>query len=68
MELGEIVKLIEDVREDFQREEEQGLLQEDLKKAQHALAGKHACSRILRAVEARSGMRIVERVKSGRAR
>lgn len=68
MTTDDFVRLVKDVQEDFDREEEQGLLREDLKFAQHALAGKHACSRILRAIEAREGIRIVDPRRSGRAR
>lgn len=68
MELDQVVQVIESVQEDFQREEEQGLLQRDLHKAEMALAGKYACGRILRAIEAREGIRVVQPRKVGRAR
>jgi len=64
----QLITLIQDVQEDFEREEDQGLMQEDLGKARHALAGKHACARILRVIEAREGIRIVNPRHVGRAR
>ena len=68
MELREVVQLIQEVREDFEREKDQGLLQNDMAKAQHALAGEHACDRILRRIEAREGIRVLKPGKSSRAR
>lgn len=68
MTIQEVIQLVKDVQDDFQREEEQGLLQEDIKKAQHALAGKHACARILRSIETREGIRIIEPRRMSRAR
>jgi hypothetical protein len=47
---------VEDVREEFQREEDQGILQCRLDKAQAALSGKDACERLKRSLEARYGM------------
>jgi len=47
----QLVRLVQEVRDDFQREEDQGLLQRDLHKAEQALAGKYACERILRLME-----------------
>jgi hypothetical protein len=68
MTVDEVVSLVEEVREDFVREEDQGLLQEDLGKAKHAMAGKHACDRILRKIEARAGLNLVKPRMMGRAR
>jgi hypothetical protein len=64
----EVIELIRSVKEDFEREEDQGLLQRDLHKAEMALAGKYACERVLRAVEARSGIRLIGDRKMSRAR
>jgi hypothetical protein len=64
----EYIDLIQGVKDDFEREEDQGLLQRDLHKAEMALAGKYACERILRAVEAKEGIRLVRPVKKSRAR
>ena len=50
--------MVQDVRDECQREEDQGLLQHDLHKAEQALAGKYACERILRRIEARAGIRL----------
>lgn len=68
MTMEQVVRLIQDVQEDFEREEDQGLRQRDLHKAEMALAGKDACNRVLRAIEAREGIRIVEPRKISRAR
>lgn len=68
MTVEEIVEMIREVRSDFEREEDQGLLQHDLHKAEQALAGKYACDRILRAVEARAGIRLVRSSTTSRAR
>jgi hypothetical protein len=68
MTLQEVVLLIQEVRSDFAREKDQGLLQEDLGKAKHALAGEHACDRILRRIEAREGIKVVRSPNAGRAR
>lgn len=64
----EVAALIEEVRDDFVREEDQGLMQEDLKKAQHAMAGKHACDRILRKLQARERLTLVKPRMTSRAR
>lgn len=68
MTTDQVVRLIQDVQEDFEREQEQGLRQRDLHKAEMALAGKDACNRILRAIEGRERIRIVEPHKMSRAR
>jgi hypothetical protein len=68
MTLEEIVVLVQEVRSDFGREKDQGLNQENLSKAQQALAGEYACDRILRRIEARSGVHVVRSPNSGRAR
>ncbi len=47
---------INDLMEQYQREEDQGLLQGDLAKAQHALAGKHACVRLKNNIGMRADM------------
>lgn len=64
----DIVELIKEVKSDFEREEDQGLLQHDLHKAEQALAGKYACERILRALEARGEITLVGSRRVGRAR
>jgi hypothetical protein len=68
MTLDDMVLVVQSVKEDFEREEDQGLLQRDLHKAEMALAGKYACNRILRAIEAREGIRVVDPRKASRAR
>jgi hypothetical protein len=68
MQIDALVKVVQDVRLDFQREEDQALLQHDLHKAEMALAGKYACERILRAVEARLGLPLIEPRTASRAR
>ena len=39
-------KVLEEIRADYQREEDQAILQQNMYKAAHALAGKEACARI----------------------
>jgi hypothetical protein len=68
MTVQEFVDLVREVSSDFEREEDQGVLQEDMSKEQMALAGRHACDRILRAIEAREGIRVVNPRRMGRAR
>ena len=63
-----VLSIIADVREDFSREEDQGLLQHDLHKAEMALAGKYACDRIQRAISARTGDEMIPPKMAGRAR
>jgi hypothetical protein len=53
MDPADVLAVIQSVRDDFSREEDQGLLQDNLHKAQLALAGKWACDRIQRALELR---------------
>jgi hypothetical protein len=68
MTLQQVIDLVEGVKSDFEREEDQALLQHDLHKAEQALAGKYACERIVRAIEAREGIRFVRSRMSSRAR
>jgi hypothetical protein len=68
MTVQDVVDLIEEVKSNFEREEDQGLLQHDLHKAEQALAGKYACERIVRAIEAREGIRLVRSRMTSRAR
>ena len=68
MEIGELVELVQNVRLDFQREEDQALLQHDLHKAEMALAGKYACERILRSIGQREGLLLVEPRTMSRAK
>ena len=68
MTVEEVIAKIQEVKEDFEREEDQGLLQRDLHKAEMALAGKYACERILRAVAAKNGMGLVRPIMKSRAR
>jgi hypothetical protein len=68
MSVDEFVDIVIGVKSDFEREEDQGLLQHDLHKAEQALAGKYACDRVLRAIAARTGIRIVDPRRTGRAR
>lgn len=68
MTVQDFVDMVREVRSDFAREKDQGLLRDDMKQAQHALAGEHACDRILRKIEARSGVHVVPAPNRGRAR
>ncbi len=52
----ELLCVVQEVKDEFQREEDQGLMQHDLHKAEQALAGKYACERIARRIEARAGL------------
>jgi len=56
MDLDEVLGWIDDVLDQFQREEDQGILQGRLDKATAALAGKDACQRIRRDIQMRYGM------------
>ena len=68
MTVEELVLVVGEVKHDFEREEDQGLLQRDLHKAEQALAGKYACDRILRAIEARNHGLVIHARMSSRAR
>jgi hypothetical protein len=54
--LEHIVSWVNDVQEEFQREEDQGILQGNLNKATAALCGKDACERLKRSLALRFGM------------
>jgi len=56
MTIDDVLRWVADVNEEFQREEDQGVLQGRLDKAAHALAGKDACERLKRAMTMRYGM------------
>lgn len=64
--IEQVIEAISEVREEFQREEDQGLLQRDLHKAEQALAGKYACDRILRRIEPRVNRTLVNVSTMGR--
>lgn len=68
MDVNDLIQVIEDEREAFQREEDQGLMQHDLHKAEQALAGKYACERILRRIEPRVGRNLINVRTMSRAR
>jgi hypothetical protein len=68
MKLPDVIQLVQNVRLEFQREEDQGLLQHDLHKAEMALAGKYACERILRAIGQYEGLQLIEPRTMSRAR
>jgi hypothetical protein len=57
VDIDDILAWIDDVHEEFQREEDQGILQCRLDKASAALAGKDACERLRRQVKMRQGFR-----------
>ncbi len=54
IDLQVIFDMLKDVRERYQREEDQGLRQHDMEKARAALAGKDACDRIKTEIELRT--------------
>ena len=56
MDLDFIFQIIADVRERFQREEEQAILQRNMDKAIAALSGKDACTRIVNELMSRKAM------------
>lgn len=56
MDLDFIVQIIEDVKERYQREEEQAILQRNMDKAIAALAGKDACARLFQEIMSRKAM------------
>lgn len=68
MTVEEMIRIVQDERDAFQREEDQGLLQSDLHKAELALAGKYACERILRRLESRVGRSLLNVRTMSRAR
>jgi hypothetical protein len=68
MNVPDMLALIADVSEEFVREEDQGLLQRDLHKAEMALAGKYACDRLARRFEGRLGVSMIPPRSAGRAK
>lgn len=54
--LEHVYEILEEIREDFQRRMDQAILQQDLYKANYALAGKETCSEVRRRVEQRLAM------------
>lgn len=54
--LDELNEVIDEILEDFQRREDQAILQQDLYKANYALAGKETCKEVKRRVELRLQM------------
>ncbi len=55
-------QMIEETLADYQREEDQAILQQNMYKAAHALAGKDACRRI------QNRLRLVEEMSANAAR
>jgi hypothetical protein len=53
--LDDVMGWIEEIKEEYQREEDQGILQQRLDKASYALSGKEACERIKRGIRMRFG-------------
>ncbi len=66
MELDDVLKVVEDLREDYQREEDRALRNRNLEAAIHALAGKDACDRIRRTLEVRADWTRQIRAAGGR--
>ncbi len=56
MDLEFILEIIGDVKDRFQREEDQAILQRAMDKATMALAGKDACTRIVNELMSRKAM------------
>jgi hypothetical protein len=55
--LSDVLRFIDDVHEQYQREEDQGILQERMDKARDGLVGRQACLRLKREMVARYGVR-----------
>jgi hypothetical protein len=66
--IEDAIAVVQEVKSDFERDQDQGLMQHDLHKAEQALAGKYACDRVLRAIEARGGIVAFRTARVGRAR
>jgi hypothetical protein len=49
----ELSELLDELHEDFQRRQDQAILQQDLYKANYALAGKETCGEVRRRLERR---------------
>jgi hypothetical protein len=56
MDTNEVFKIIEEVREQMQRDMDQSVLQRNRWEAFGALCGRDACDRITRALSARAGI------------
>ena len=54
--LEHVYEILEEIREDYQRKMDQAILQQDLYKANYALAGKETCTEVKRRVEMRLQM------------
>jgi len=54
--LQEVQDILDELLEDYQRREDQGILQQDLYKANYALAGKETCKEVKRRIEMRLKM------------
>ncbi len=54
--LKEVYSILEETSEDFQRRQDQAILQQDLYKANYALAGKETCRELKRRLESRLQM------------
>jgi hypothetical protein len=56
MDVNEVLLIVGSVREQFEREKDQALLQNDWNGAKERLAGQWACERVERAISARAGL------------
>lgn len=54
--LDDLNEVIDEILEDFQRRQDQAILQQDLYKANYALAGKETCKEVKRRIELRLQM------------
>ncbi len=61
-----MLKVVEDLREDYQRELDRSLRNRNMDAAIHALAGKDACDRIRRVLEVRADWTKQIRAAGGR--
>lgn len=53
--LEDVLRWIDDIKEQYQRDEDQGILQGRLDKAKDGLSGKEACERLKRGIKTRFG-------------
>lgn len=69
MELDEVLGWVEDVREQYEREQKQAILQRNMDRAITALAGQEACERLRNSIQMRYGMsQNIAMIRNGKKR
>ena len=64
--LQDVYDILEEIREDYARRQDQAILQQDLYKANYALAGKETCNELRRRIDSRLQMQVnMARVLAG---